>query len=206
MAELWRDDLAALGERSQHHLRSPAATRAALLATPQETKMRFFKNPVLAALIVLAVIALAAPIAYAVVGRVFLSIDADKSAPEIEQDLNRQLQSQGVPATVEAHKSDDGIVHVKIESDQPDLPAKLEVGTPNADEARAYRVEVVCPGETHCDQLHDAATNQDILNVLVNAGSMTDEELAARIQEHLEAYDVDVTVENQVVTIRCRSR
>lgn len=162
------------------------------------------RKPIFAALLVLAFLGLAAPIAYAVVDRVFLSIDAGKSAPEIEQDVNHQLQSQGVPATVEARKSHDGIVHVKIESPDGDLTSKLQVDTPDGHAARAYRVEVDCPDEAGCAELHDATTNQDILNFLVNASDRTDEELAAAIQRHLEEYNVDVTVHDGVVTIRCR--
>jgi len=163
------------------------------------------RKPIFAVLLVLAFLGLAAPIAYAVVDRVFLSIDADKSAPEIQQDVDHQLQSQGVPATVEASKSHDGIVHVKIESPEGDLSSKLHVDTGDGQKARAYRVVVDCPDEVGCAELHDATTNQDILNVLVNAAAgRTDEELAAAIQKHLEQYDVDVTVHEGVVTIRCR--
>jgi len=162
------------------------------------------RKPLFAALLVLAFLGLAAPIAYAVVDRVFLSIDADKSAPEIEEDVNHQLQSQGVPATVEARKSHDGIVHVKIESPDQELESKLSVAGGDGQAQRAYRVQVDCPDEVGCADLHDAATNQDILNVLVNASDRTDEELAAAIQKHLEEYKVDVTVHDGVVTIRCR--
>jgi len=160
------------------------------------------RKPVFAALLILMFLGLAAPIAYAVVDRVFLSIDADKSATEIEEDVNHQLQSQGVPATVEARKSDEGIVHVKIQSSQPDLGTKLQIGTADPHTARTFRVEVDCPGEIDCAELHDAATNEEITNVL--ASDRSDAELAAVIQRHLEKYNVDVTVHEGTVTIRCR--
>jgi len=159
------------------------------------------RKPVFAALLILAFLGLAAPIAYAI-DRVFLSIDADKSATEIEKDVNQQLQSQGVPATVEARKSHEGIVHVKIESSEPDLGHKLQIGTADPASARTFRVEVDCPGEVGCAELHNAATNEDITNIL--ASDRSDEELAAVIQRHLEEYNVDVTVKDVTVTIRCR--
>ena len=162
------------------------------------------RKPIFAVLLVLAFLGLAAPIAYAVVDRVFLSIDAKKSAPEIEHDVNQQLQSQGVPATVEASKTHDGIVHVKIESPDQELDSKLSVAAGDGQPQRAYRVQVDCPGEVGCAELHDAATNQDILNVLVNASDRSDDELAAAIQKHLEEYNVDVTVHDGLVTIHCR--
>jgi hypothetical protein len=114
----WTDDFAALGERTASQLRSIAATRAALRPEP---KMSIFKRrPLFATLVAVAVLALAAPVAYAIGTRVLISIDPDQTAPEIEQNIQEQLDNAGVPATVTADKTDDGVVAVKIATTDPD--------------------------------------------------------------------------------------
>src|SRR5690242_13103099 len=88
VAEPWSSDFAALAERSRHGLRPLAA-----FSEPKETKMRFFKShPALAAVVTLLVLGLVSGAAYAVVREAWISIDPDKSAPEIQQDIEDQLQ------------------------------------------------------------------------------------------------------------------
>lgn len=120
MADPWTDDLAALGTHSKTGLRSLSQTRGAL--PERKPPMRFFKaHPALAALIVVALLGLFAPVAYAIVDRVFLSVDVSKSEGEIEQDLKDQLAAAGHGnATVKATKSDHEY-SIEISSDNPDL-------------------------------------------------------------------------------------
>lgn len=104
MAEPWSSDFAALAERSRDGLQPLAA-----FSQPKEIKMRFFKShPALAAAISLLVLGLVSGAAYAVVREVWVSVDPDMSAPEIEHDIQDQLQVQGVPANVQVEKDKDG--------------------------------------------------------------------------------------------------
>jgi hypothetical protein len=125
----WTDDLAALGERSASQLRPIAATRAALRPEP---KMSIFKRrPLFATIVALAVLALAAPVAYAIGSRVLISVDPDQTAPEIEQNIQEQLDNAGVPATVTADKTD-GVVAIKIATADPDaLGSGFDIQVPN---------------------------------------------------------------------------
>ena len=124
MADQFVQDLAALDERSRTHLRSLAATRAHVLSAPPETKMRFIKNrPLLALLLLLAFVGAASGAAYAV-DKIWLSVDPEKSAPEIEQDVKSQLDQAGVAADVHVDKTD-GRIEMRIMTTDPDLPQKL---------------------------------------------------------------------------------
>lgn len=88
--------------------------------------MRFFKNrPLLAVAIVLALVGVASGGAY-VIKHSLLTIDPTKSAPEIEHDVETQLQQNGVNAAVNAEKSDDGQLQLTISSTDDDLPKKLQ--------------------------------------------------------------------------------
>jgi hypothetical protein len=131
VVDRWNDDAAALRARTAVGLRSLAATRAALETnlspTPKEPKMRLFKqHPALATLLVIAGLGLLSGAAYAIVDRVFLSIDPEMSAPEIEEDVQNQLDEAGVNATVEAEKTE-GRIDVRITGDDPSLPENLDI-------------------------------------------------------------------------------
>ena len=98
MAEPWTDDLAALGNQTRNGLRSLAITRAVCDhhddSRPKMRSMRFFKqHPALATLLVLAILGIATPVAYAIVDHVFLSIDTTKSEADIEADVHSQLEA-----------------------------------------------------------------------------------------------------------------
>lgn len=194
MADPWNDDLAALGEHTRHGLRSLAATRASLSIPEQETKMRFFKShPALAALIALAVLGLAAPIAYAVVREVWVQVDADQPAPQIEQSIHDQLQSQGVNATVHADKTD-GDLRVQIRSTDPgagsDIHVNLSNLPPNA-ERREVGVRVHCElDDAQQQRLQDTLASQDLRDLIENppGSDESDDELADRITAALAAH------------------
>jgi hypothetical protein len=143
VADPWSDDLAALGERTRSQLRSIAATRANLRMEP---KMTFFKRrPVLATALAALVLAIAAPVAWAIGTRIFVSIDPDKSGPEIQQDVQHQLDTAGVKATVQADKTDDGQLRLQIRSSDPSLGSNLDIdvnGSVDVAGKREMRVEV----------------------------------------------------------------
>ena len=126
MADPWTNDFAALDERSRKQLRSLAAVRAHVLSQPENSRMRFFKNrPLLAALVVVGLVGAASGAVYAV-DRVFLSVDPDETAPEIEQDVQHQLDQAGIVGTVHAEKSD-GRLTVAIQSTDDHLGSDLPV-------------------------------------------------------------------------------
>ena len=130
MAEPWTEDLAALGTHTRTGLRSPAITRAACTHHESKPKMRFFKqHPALATLIILAILGVATPVAYAVVDRVFLSIDPNQSESEMEDDVIDQLKAQGHDNAVVTAKKSDHEFSVTIQSEDPAL-GNLDVEVP----------------------------------------------------------------------------
>ena len=145
MADPWSNDFAALGEQSRHGLRSLAATRASV---PQETKMRFHKaHPALAALIALLVIGVTAPIAYAFVRHVIITVDPDAPPAKLQEDVQRQLDTAGVPATVKVTQPDEGTVQVRIMTSDNHLGSDLAVDYGSgsavpAEQGRGLAIEV----------------------------------------------------------------
>jgi hypothetical protein len=136
VAEPWTDDFAALAAHTREQAPVLATTRARFLSTPEKSSMRFFKNrPLLAVLLVLALVGAASGAVYAV-DKVFLQIDPDKSAPEIESDVTQQLQNAGV-ATLGVHaEKTDGEVRIEIQTTDEQLGSALDVGVagvPGAD-------------------------------------------------------------------------
>jgi len=187
VAEPWTNDLAALGEHTRRQLRP--------LSMPQETtKMRFFKaHPALAALVAVALITLVGGAAYAVVREVFVSIDTDKPADQIENDVRSQLEAAGVPASVHAEKSDDGKLKVSIQSTDKSTESALHIAVNGkAAEAtnRMVRLKVACdgkpdPGATLA--VAEVASGKDMVDVLEDH-EMTDDELAAAITKVFAAH------------------
>ncbi len=205
MAEPWTDDLAALGEASRSQLRSLAATRAAVLS--QEPKMRLYKQrPVLSALIALVVLAVAAPIAYAIGSRIFVSIDPNKSAQEIEQDVQSQFQQAGVQATVHADKQD-GQIEVQIQTADPELAYALAVAVPGgsaASEQTVVRTEVACT-------LTDAQQAQFMAVLVAVAKEKPDapqDQLQAALADGLAQagfHDVEIHAEAGTITVKVKA-
>lgn len=212
MAEPWTDDLAALGERSRAQLRSLAATRAHVLSTQETSKMRFFKNrPLLATLLVLALVGVASGAAYAV-DRVFLSVDPDKSAPEIEQDVKSQLESAGVEVTsVQAEKTD-GRVEIRIASPDEHLGSALAVQGPDGviegvGGAGQLRLEIGCTlTDAQQKQLVDAGASKEMMDALTCEADAAAR--VTRIENALAAHgfhDVTVTVTADTVTVTVKA-
>lgn len=127
MADPWTDDLAAFGEDTRAQLGSLAHTRARLRMEPQMKMNVFKRRPLFAIAVTALVLAVAAPVAWAIGTKIFVTFDPDKTAPEIEQDISHQLESAGVTATVHADKSD-GRLSVRIQGSGEALDhARLEV-------------------------------------------------------------------------------
>ncbi len=195
MAELWTNDLAALGEHTRRQLRP--------LSMPQETtKMRFFKaHPALAALAAVALITLVGGAAYAVVREVWVSIDTDKPADQIENDVHAQLEAAGVPASVHAEKSDDGKLKLSIQSTDMSAGSDLHIsvnGRAAEMHDRMMRLKLACEGEPDpaaTQAVAEVASAKDMLNVLENH-EINGDELAAAITKVFAAhgYKADVVV------------
>jgi hypothetical protein len=215
VAEPWSDDLDALAARSRVQLRSFDATRASLSARDKETKMRFFKtHPALGAVIAILCLATFTSVAYAVVQRVWLSVDTSKSGPEMEQDMRDQLDQAGVKADVFVDKSDDRL-KIGVRSTDPNAP---EIGvrvngrdTSDADTRRVeLRVEVRVELSPELQQKLQAALEDASVRALVEdrPADMTDDQLAAKLRDALAALgfrDVDVAVASGSITITIKS-
>jgi hypothetical protein len=170
--------------------------------------MRFFKShPALAALTAVAVLMLLGGAAYAVVREVFVTIDPEQSAPEIQQSLQQQLEAAGVPSTVRVDKNDDKL-RVTIGTDDPSIGQDVKV---SVNGVKAERAEMRVQLEIACD-LDDAqkaafqvvVSSQHFMDIAVAADATTDADTAARITVlfHDAGFkDVDVKVAESVVTV-----
>ena len=176
--------------------------------------MSFFKNrPVLATVIVTLCIATFSSLAYAVVSRVWLSVDTSKSAPEMEQDMRDQLDQAGVKADVFVDKSDDRL-KIGVRSTDPNAP-EIGVRVNGHDESagsRRVELRVEVRVELSADQQHalQAALEAKAVRDLVEdrPADITDDELAHRIAAALADLgfkDVDVVVTNGSITIAVKS-
>ena len=209
MADPWTNDFAALDERSRKQLRSLAASRAHVLSQPELSRMRFLKNrPLLAALVVVGLVGAASGAVYAV-DRVFLSVDPDETAPEIERDVQHQLDQAGIVGTVHAEKSD-GRLTVAIQStDQhlgSDLPVLIARGSDDAAQQRnTVRVEVHTELDTlQQQQLTAALGEQAFVEQLMRdelAGHPAGADAYKTQLANHGFHDVDVELVDHTVTI-----
>lgn len=156
-----------------------------------------------AVLVVLAVL-LAAPLAYAVVNRVFLRIDPDKTAPEIEKDVKDQLESAGVTgADVHAEKSDDGKLKVQIKAENVGSDVEI-VPPPNADaDQRSVRVAVTMKLTPEQQQKLAAAMKSDDVVALLE-GDLEGDDLGAALTDALAKHGIvaDVEVDGKATSIK----
>jgi len=215
VADPWTEDFTALGTASRSQLRPMAATRAHVLSHQETSKMRFFTNrPVLALLLVLAFVGVASGAAYAV-NRVFLSVDPDMTAPEIEQDVQAQLDQAGIKGTVHADKSDDKI-QIAIKSDDERLGSDLDVDVdvPNAGvitdrQGAGVRMELATVlTDAQQKQLMDAITGK-VFTDLIIADKMADHHdtaaLATALARELASHgfkDVAIDIQPTATTVR----
>jgi hypothetical protein len=172
VAEPWTEDFEALAAHTRAQAPALAATRARFLSTPEKSSMRFLKNrPLLAILVVLALVGAASGAVYAV-GRVFLHVDPEMSAPEIEADVKDQLESAGVPTLgVHANKTD-GEVRIEIETTQDNLGSALDVDVGGVNPADVMREVGVTDGGRSLPIKYDtqsAHLTKDQQNTMITA-------------------------------------
>jgi hypothetical protein len=201
VADPWTDDLAALAEHSRHGLRSLAVTRASLTKEP---KMRFHRaHPAFAALIALLVIGVTAPLAYAVVRHVLVTVDPDQSTDQIEKNVTDQLNAAGVTATVKAAKPDDGPLQIRIQTSDEALGSDLavQVGDHTVSAQTGRGIRVACAS---CDDATQAAVAQAVSSDAVIDVVEDDAAVGPAIKQALadKGYThVDVTVAPDAIAV-----
>lgn len=200
MADPWKEDFVALDERARKDLHPMAATRALRHQEAKPMRFSFKQRPLFSALVVLAVL-LAAPLAYAVVNRVLLRVDPDKSAPEIESDLKSQLEQAGMPnADVHVDKSGDGDrtqLKVKIRaqgSDELESDISIDPGGHPGTELERHAVAVRIAAQLSAAQQQQVTevVSSEAFSSLLETGQP---DLAA-IKKVLADHGIDATVED----------
>lgn len=225
MTEPWASDFRALRDHTRKDAPSLERTRQFVLAsamhteTPKEKTMTFLKRrPALAVAIALALIAILTPVAYAVVNKVFLTIDRDKSEEEIEKDVTKQLEAAGIsPTEVTAEKRGDGWLKLGIRSDDDPraLASDLDIDVRGSGGGGAevalegqmqIEISVECDlSEAQMKALTDLVSSDEFTQP-VRAGQ-TDAQVAAGMRAVLESHgyrDAEVTVNgaNATVTVK----
>ena len=153
--EQWTRDRAALATHTTLDLPSFEQTAAhirARLHTPsvsEESFMSIFfkRRPVLAVLASVAALALMVPTAYAVVERVFLSVDPSASSAQLASDIKQQLDNQGVATTSVTAQVQDNHVDVRIHGDDDRLVNGLHVSTTGGGPSMTsptFKINVTC--------------------------------------------------------------
>jgi hypothetical protein len=209
VAEPWTHDLQTLGARTRIGLRSVEQVRAAV---PKERPpMRLFKHPALAAIIILAILGITAPIAYAIVDRVWLSVDVDKSADEIQNDVNSQLEQQGISGTDVKVSKDGNQIGIDIKAGDPALGSNLEVVVPNLPdnaEAQELRLEVTVPLTDAQQAKLTQVVSSSAFTGLLDDDTKTPAQVEAGIRDQLAAAgfkDVDVKVSPAKIAVTIKS-
>jgi hypothetical protein len=205
VAEPWTDDLAALGETTRSQLRSIAATRANLRMENKNMSL-IKRRPLWAAAIAALVLAIAAPVAWAIGTKIFVSIDPDQSADQIQHSVQTQLDSAGVPATVEASKDGDKL-KLKILSHDLGAGSNLEIsvaGSAAPVEQFAVRLQVKAKlSPAQMEQLQAAMSSPAISNAETSGDADAIEEAVTDtlVTAGFKAADVQVTDSTLSVTI-----
>jgi hypothetical protein len=210
----WSNDKKALDGRTRERFPSLEATRTALSARSKETQMRYFKShPALAAIVALLALSLVGGVAYAVVREVFVTVDPQKPADEIQKDVQTQLQAAGVNATVQADKNDEGRLKIRIGTTDPHVGSDLKVtikGMP-AGEQQQLRLElkVTCElDDAQKEALTAAAGSEAIHKLVLERGDATDADIAAAVQKILADAgftDTEVAVAEGSLSITIKS-
>jgi hypothetical protein len=221
MNEPWEDDFCALREHSRVDAPSLERTRRLVLASatttedPKEKTMSFLKRrPALAVAIAIALLAVLTPVAYAVVNKVFLTIDPDQSEQEIEQQVTEQLEAAGYPpSSVTAEKTGDSLkLGIRMHSDDPDDKGPdldVSVGGLKGDVTQGQsrvQIQVECElTPAQMDSLTDLVSSDRFLTPLRDEGK-SDAELAAELRAVLDDHGfksaaVDVSGDDVAVTV-----
>jgi hypothetical protein len=213
VADPWTEDFTALGHESRSQLRPMAATRTHVLSAQETSRMRFFTNrPLLAVLLVLALLGVASGAAYAV-NRVFLSVDPEMTAPEIEEDIQAQLEESGVQSTVHAEKTD-GKIEIRIQSSDEHLGSALDVDVANGlaikdvEQASQVRFELATKlTDAQQKQLVDALGGKGFLDILTT-DRHDSAATAAAMKRELASHgfkDVEIAVKGTGFTVTVKS-
>lgn len=176
--EPWARDLAALGELSKRELPSFSRTVDEVLAstntpppTLRERIMTKLKHkPLLIAAAAVLALAIMTPVAYAVVEKLFLTIDPSQPADEIEDGIAEQLEAQGIEASAVTVEKDGNATIVSIGSVDEHFPAELEIGVDgeHATAAEMQRIELDVADDLPADDLEalkEAVTTDEFLEL-----------------------------------------
>ena len=222
--DLWTADRAALVEHTRQQLPSLDETQRLVLASaththtrnrePKERTMSFVKRrPALAAALALIVLAVLTPVAYAVVNRIFVSVDPDQPAEQIEKDVTQQLEQAGIShPVVTAHKND-GRLEIGISTDDQrlasgDLAVKVRGDQAGDGTQSRRRIEL----DTRCQltpaqnqALIDTLSGHDLVDLLTQAApDESDADLAADVEGVLADHgfpDTEVTVNGESIHV-----
>lgn len=220
MSDPWASDFRALREHTRQGAPSLERTRQFVLAsakTPENQKektMSFIKRrPALAVAIALALIAVLTPVAYAVVNKVFLTIDPDQSEEEIERDVEKQLENAGLPdSRVHAQKDGDKLeIGIQTEhqgdGDLPelDIAVKGKAGSPADSKQSQIRISVECElAPDKVDALTDVVSSHEFYSLVhERPAGQSDAELAAALKDILSrhGFESEVTVSGDDVSV-----
>jgi hypothetical protein len=227
LLEPWARDLAELGERTAADLPSCERTLSFVLASAsrerepnrrkEKTMTLIRRRPLLATAVALVLLAGLTGAAYAVVNKIFLSIDPDRSQEEIADAVRAQLEEAGVKGpSVDAIKHGDTLV-VGIKSadrlSAEDLDVKVEGKKVEACDGHDVTFRITGHiGEAQKAELVKKLTSDAFLAIARETGDAADEQhindrIAAAIVQCLKdcGYDADVTVRPGEVAIDVRS-
>jgi len=219
MTEPWASDFRALREHSRQDAPSLERTRQFVLAsamnpeTPKEKTMTFLKRrPALAIAIGIAMIAVLSGGAYAVVNKVFLTIDPDQSEEEIERNVEEQLENAGLSdPRVRAEKDGDrleiGIRTERPDGDMPELDVSV-LGRDKADTTSAQsqmKITVECElSPERVDALTDLVGSHAFYSLVhERPDGQTDAQLAAALRDVLarHGFEAEVSVHGDDVSV-----
>jgi hypothetical protein len=215
MSDPWASDFRALRDHTRRDAPSLERTRQFVLASAKnpepdkEKPMTFIKRrPALAVAIALALVAVLTPVAYAVVNKVFLTIDPDQSEEEIERDVEQQLEEAGLSdPRVHAEKDGERLeIGIRAEHEGGPMP-ELDVsvlGKGGDSQESKVTISVECDlSPAQIDTLTDVVGGHEFASLLEHRADRTDAELAAALREVLarHGFEVEVTVNGNDVSV-----
>ena len=223
----WAGDLAALREHTLHDLPTVAETERMVLAstnanqrTPDEesTIMSLFrKRPLMTAAIIALSLLVLVPVSYAVVSRILITIDPDRSEEEIEEDVRQQLESAGVTdPQVDVTKEGDTTeisIHAADDHAAGALANGLDVavrgGPAGHTESRRFELSLEGGSPEEIEAARAIVTGPAFLALAKDGpGERTDEEYAAAIEALFaaEGVEVEATVDADRIHIALPAR
>jgi hypothetical protein len=223
--EPWADDFDSFRESISNDLPSPTETQQILLASSRsdlkprkENKLMSLmrqKPLVSAAVLVLAMLILA-PAAYAVVNKLFLTVDTQQSEEEIKDSIEEQLTAAGLPeADVDVEK-EGGSTRVLIGSEDEDAYCDLRAEDiqvtlgGEAEDTQAIRlgVGVACNlSEEHRQALYDLVEGEACASLGKRREELGDEAYATALEEFFGENgftNVDAHVEGDRIVVTFR--